>query len=252
MMQLERLSKAVLLLAPLLGAVWGGLWYTRHHHHHHHHHHAWPPAAATTAAAVSSTCQKCLAEGKDFCISSNSCIPRATFGCNGAEDHITGDPEFAKPGPRASRGLHEYHHEHHHKHHHEDHHKDHREHHHEHHHKHHHKRHPEREGHHPGHSMVCPPSAPAANESSQCEACLANGKDFCISTARCIQRAWPSGVGARDRRQCPCKQAKTRCISASGERNNEGDCEDLWRTCKERKKQKSDMVKAAWGDAMTM
>jgi len=66
------------------------------------------------------------------------------------------------------------------------------------------------------------------------------------------QRAWPSGVGARDRRQCPCKQAKTRCISASGERINEGDCEDLWRTCKERKKQKSDMVKAAWGDALTM
>jgi len=64
------------------------------------------------------------------------------------------------------------------------------------------------------------------------------------------QRARPSGVGARDGHQCPCKQAKTRCTSASGDMLSEGDCEDLWRVCKERTEQKSEMAKRAWGAAL--
>eukprot|EP00930_Biecheleria_cincta_P035349 TRINITY_DN24312_c0_g1_i1.p1 TRINITY_DN24312_c0_g1~~TRINITY_DN24312_c0_g1_i1.p1 ORF type:complete len:514 (+),score=127.16 TRINITY_DN24312_c0_g1_i1:89-1630(+) len=43
-------------------------------------------------------CEECLAEDKDFCISSNDCIPRATFQCRGPYDHITGDKEFALHG----------------------------------------------------------------------------------------------------------------------------------------------------------
>jgi hypothetical protein len=46
----------------------------------------------------SSKCHACLAEGKDFCISGNKCIPRATFQCKGPHDHITGDKEFALHG----------------------------------------------------------------------------------------------------------------------------------------------------------
>jgi len=305
MLQLERLSKVVLLLVPLLGGLWGGgLWYRR----------------STLSTAVSSTCQECLAEGQDFCISTNSCIPRATMGCRGPEDHITGDPEFAKPGPRAGRGLHGHHHEHHHEH--DD------EHQHQHHPWHHHQHHEHRrEGHHPGHSMVCPASPLGAAEPSQCEACLASGKDFCISSARCIERAtfgcdgaedhitgdpefarpgphhhehhhdhddehhhehrrehhpWgrgvpdsehhhehhgehpghsmvcpvpeqrvlPRGAGAREPRGCPCKHANARCTSASGEVNNEGDCEELWRACKDQKERRSATVKAAWEAAL--
>lgn len=45
-----------------------------------------------------STCHACLAAGKDFCISGRMCIPRATFGCKGPHDHITGDREFALHG----------------------------------------------------------------------------------------------------------------------------------------------------------
>jgi len=47
---------------------------------------------------VISNCEKCLAEGQDFCISGNACIPRATFQCRGPYDHITGDKEFALHG----------------------------------------------------------------------------------------------------------------------------------------------------------
>lgn len=45
-----------------------------------------------------SKCEKCLAEGMDFCISGNECIPRATFQCRGPYDHITGDKEFSLHG----------------------------------------------------------------------------------------------------------------------------------------------------------
>jgi len=45
-----------------------------------------------------STCQACLESGKDFCISSNRCTPRATFTCKGPEDHISSDLEFVYHG----------------------------------------------------------------------------------------------------------------------------------------------------------
>ena len=48
-----------------------------------------------TKASPGIRCEECLKEGFDYCISSNTCIERATEGCAGQEDHITGDPDFA-------------------------------------------------------------------------------------------------------------------------------------------------------------
>merc|ERR1719440_1707852 len=45
------------------------------------------------------TCAKCLAVGKDYCIANNRCTERATRTCEGAEDHVTGSPEFARTSP---------------------------------------------------------------------------------------------------------------------------------------------------------
>jgi hypothetical protein len=65
----------------------------------HHHHDGWRRSPADVHLKHgSNNCQKCLAAGKDFCISDNKCIPRATFQCKGPHDHITGDKEFSLHG----------------------------------------------------------------------------------------------------------------------------------------------------------
>merc|ERR1712039_1010671 len=41
-------------------------------------------------------CQRCLRNGKDYCIADDVCIQRATKGCNGPDDQVTGDFSFSK------------------------------------------------------------------------------------------------------------------------------------------------------------
>jgi hypothetical protein len=52
----------------------------------------------TPKKMVGTKCKGCLAEGMDYCISTDLCVPRATFSCHGPKDHITGDKEFALHG----------------------------------------------------------------------------------------------------------------------------------------------------------
>ncbi|CAK0818215.1 unnamed protein product [Prorocentrum cordatum] len=247
MLQLERLSKVVLLLVPLLGGLWGGgLWYRR----------------STLSTAVSSTCQECLAEGQDFCISTNSCIPRATMGCRGPEDHITGDPDgkdfcisSARCIERATFGCDgaedhitgdpdEHHHEHH--------------------------------GEHPGHSMVCPvpeqrvlPRGAGAREPRGCpckhanarctsasgeaawEAALATefGVEFAVGfgPGSAIESAsvklagtavFGEGTATEGHRMCPCGRAKKECVNPAGVKVLDGECAEKWEACAKQMRQK--------------
>jgi hypothetical protein len=55
-------------------------------------------SSTRTIADAETTCNACIAEGKDYCLAENRCTERATFTCRGPHDHITGDKEFALHG----------------------------------------------------------------------------------------------------------------------------------------------------------
>lgn len=57
------------------------------------------PTTQLLAVGSADTCAKCLAAGKDYCIAENRCTARGTRSCNGAKDHVTGSPEFARSSP---------------------------------------------------------------------------------------------------------------------------------------------------------
>lgn len=64
--------------------------------------HHWEEAGGSAA----DVCQECLDGGSDYCISGNKCVPRATYSCEGPDDHITGDVWFAFHGnPRANHSM---------------------------------------------------------------------------------------------------------------------------------------------------
>jgi hypothetical protein len=50
-------------------------------------------------APAEGKCAECLAAGMDYCIAEDRCTERATRTCRGAEDHVTGSPEFSRAEP---------------------------------------------------------------------------------------------------------------------------------------------------------
>lgn len=68
-------------------------------------------------------------------------------------------------------------------------------------------------------------------------------------TGRLGGAAWHSGAAPQGSQVCPCAQAKKRCVEADGAVALDGECKELWRSCKARMNEK--MMAAFGPDAKT-